>query len=373
MKRTIFTIVIVVGILALIGWILINNKKENQAKTDIVAKGTGAVIVRTATVSKSPLNLDFSANGNFAAWQDLSLLAENSGRITQILVDEGAHVNKGQVLARIDDKYLSLALQTAKDNLSKLKTDQQRYESSFKTGGVTKAQLDEINLNVRNAENQFQEAQRRLADSYVKAPIAGIINKRNIEVGAYVSPGTALFDIVDVSRLKLLVNANELQVVNLKLGDQVKITSTVFPDNVFSGKISFIAAKSDNTLNYPVEIRVENSSNQQLKAGMYGTATFELPKQEPTIIIPRGAFVGSVSSNEVFILENGNTAKLRKVTAGRNLGEQVEILSGLKEGEVIITSGQINLVDGTEVKPQALDSTKQHKVSNQVADSTNKN
>jgi membrane fusion protein, multidrug efflux system len=352
MKRIIITVVVVIGAATLIGWILNNNKKENQAKTDIVAKGTGAVIVRTTTASKSPINLDFSSNGNFAAWQDLALVAENSGRITRILVDEGSHVNRGQVLARIDDEYLSLELQSASDELSKLKTDQQRYESSFKTGGVTKAQLDDINLDVRNAENKVQQAKRRLADSYIKAPISGIINKRSIEVGTYVSPGTALFDIVDVSRLKLLVNANESRVVNLKVGDQVKITTSVFPDKAFSGAISFIAAKADNTLNYPVEIRVENSSSQSLKAGMYGTAVFDLPEQQPTIVIPRGAFVGSVSSNEIFVLENGKTAKLKKVTSGRILGEQVEILDGLKEGETVITSGQINLVDGTEVNPQ---------------------
>lgn len=353
MKRIISTLLIVLGALAIIAWVLNNNKKENQAKTDIVAKGTGAVVVRTTTASKSAINLDFSSNGNFAAWQDLSLLAENSGRVTQILVDEGSHVSRGQLLTRIDDEYLNLDLEAAEDALSKLKTDQQRYESSFKTGGVTKAQLDEINLNVRNAENKVQQAKRRLADAYIKAPISGIVNKRNIEVGTYVSPGTALFDIVDVSRLKLLVNANESQVVNLKVGDPVSITTTVFPDKKFSGKISFIAAKADNTLNYPVEIQVENSSTQQLKAGMYATATFDLPEQQPTIVIPRSAFVGSVSSNEIFVLQNGNTARLRKVTAGRILGEQVEIIDGLKEGETVITSGQINLVDGTEVKPQA--------------------
>lgn len=353
MKRIIFTLLIVLGVLAIIAWVLNNNKKENQAKTDIVAKGTGAVVVRTTTAAKSAINLDFSANGNFTAWQDLSLLAENSGRVTRILVDEGSHVSRGQILARIDDEYLNLDLEAAEDALSKLKTDQQRYESSFKTGGVTRAQLDEINLNVRNAENKVQQAKRRLADAYIKAPISGIINKRNIEVGTYVSPGTQIFDIVDVSQLKLLVNANESQVVNLKLGDQVSITTTVFPDKKFNGRISFIAAKADNTLNYPVEIQVENSSAQSLKAGMYATATFDLPEQQPTIIIPRGAFVGSVSSNEIFILQNGNTARLRKVTAGRILGEQVEIIEGLKEGETVITSGQINLVDGTEVKPQA--------------------
>lgn len=352
MKKIIITIVIVIGVAVLIGVVLTNNKKENQEKTDIISRGSGAVFVRTTTVEKAPINLNFTANGNFAAWQDLSLLAENNGRVTRILVEEGARVNKGQVLARIDDEYLTLELKTAEDELAKLRTDQKRYESSFATGGVTQAQLDDINLSLRNAENRVQQAKRRLEDAYVKAPFAGIINKRNIELGTYVSPGTAIFDIVDVSRLKLLVNANEFQVVNLHVGQTVKIKTSVFPNSEFTGKISFIAAKADNTLNYPVEIQVNNSSSQTLKAGMYGTALFELPEEAPNIVIPRTAFVGSVSTNEVYVLENDSIARIRKVTAGRILGERVEILDGLQEKETIIISGQVNLVDGIEVKPQ---------------------
>jgi multidrug efflux pump subunit AcrA (membrane-fusion protein) len=83
---------------------------------------------------------------------------------------------------------------------------------------------------------------------------------------------------------------------------------------------------------------------------MYGTAIFRAPKQAPAILIPRTSFVGSVSSNQVFVLDkSNNTSKLRTVVAGRILGENVEILDGLKEGESVITSGQINLTDGTAV------------------------
>ena len=79
---------------------------------------------------------------------------------------------------------------------------------------------------------------------------------------------------------------------------------------------------------------------------MYGTAVFEFPSQAASITVPRTAFIGSVSSNKVYILEGGNVAKERKVIAGRVVGSQVEILKGLKEGEIVITSGQINLIDG---------------------------
>ncbi len=176
------------------------------------------------------------------------------------------------------------------------------------------------------------------------------MNKKLIEVGAYVAPGTQLFELVDISKLKLKVNVNENQVANIKIGDKVNIKSNVFPDDKFAGKISFIAAKADGSLNFPIEIDVTNNVKSSLKAGMYGTAVFEFPKQAATILVPRTAFVGSVSSNQIFILDKAkNVAKIRKVVAGRILGDQVEIISGLTEGETVITSGQINLVDGTEV------------------------
>ena len=176
------------------------------------------------------------------------------------------------------------------------------------------------------------------------------MNKKYIETGAFVTAqGTQLFELVDVSKLKLKVNVNEGQVANLKAGETVQIKSNVFPSDNFSGKITFIAPKADETLNFPIEIEVDNNHKNTIKAGMYGTAIFKFPAQAATITIPRGSFVGSVSSNEVFVLGEGNTAKQRKVVAGRIIGDQVEILDGLKEGETVIISGQINLVDGSPV------------------------
>lgn len=350
MKRVIITIIVVAGSLALIGWILSKNKAENEAKAAVVAETGGAIVVKAATVSEQPIVLDFSANGNFAANQDLMLLSEVSGRVTRILVKEGARISRGQVLAHVDPEILSLDKQAAEDALQKLKTDHERYKSSYETGGVTKAQLDEIELQLRNAEVRLQQANRRVQDANIKAPISGVINRRVIEVGAYLSPGTELFEIVDLSQLKLKVTANESQVVNLKTGDKVTITSSVFPGKEFDGTISFIAAKADNTLNYPLEILVGNTSDSELRAGMYGTAHFQFPQQAPAILIPRGSFVGGVNSNQVYVLAADSTAEIRDVVAGRIFGEQVEILRGLEENETVITSGQINLVDGTKVE-----------------------
>jgi RND family efflux transporter MFP subunit len=293
--------------------------------------------------------MDLSANGNFAPVQQLNFAAENSGRVTQVLVDEGAYVRKGQTLAVIKTDVLNIDLETAQASYQNAQKEKQRYENAFQTGGVTQQQLDQAILSLQNAEARVAQARIRVSDANIKSSINGIVNKRYIEPGAVVNPGSQLFELVDVTRLKLAVTVNETQVAHLKTGDKVTVKASVFPDKTYTGTVSFVAPKADASLNFPVEIEVASNPGNLLKAGMFGTAIFSLPHTAPVILIPRSAFVGSVSGNQVFVVENGTTARSRNVISGRVLGDKVEILQGLNEGETIITSGQINLADGSRI------------------------
>ena len=347
--RTILTVVIIIVSVALIGWVLNNNKKENAAKTAIVAQDNGDVAVRISAVQKQVLALDFTANGNFMPGQQLNFSAENSGRVTQVLVDEGSHVSKGQTLAIIKTDQLNVDLESAQANYRNALKDKERYENAFKTGGVTQQQLDQSNLALSNAEARVAQAKIKVGDAYIRASINGVVNKRYIEPGAVVAPGTQLFELVDISKLKLQVTVNEGQVANLKVGDKVQIKASVFPDKDFTGTISFIAAKADNTLSFPIEIELAANPGSQVKAGMYGTAIFNFPSQAAAVLVPRSAFIGSVSSNQVFVVKGDSTASLRTVIAGRVIDDKVEVLKGLNEGETVITSGQINLAEGSRI------------------------
>ena len=350
MKKIITTVLVIAVLGGTIGYVLTNNKKSNEAKQEAVAAGEGAVAVKAETVAKQAYSLDFTANGNLIAAQDLKLMSEANGRIISINVKEGDRVTKGQTLATIESTYASIDLANAQEALAKYKSDQKRLEASFKTGGVTSSQVDENNLAVKNAENMVSQAKKRLSDNTIKAPISGVINKKYIEVGSFVGAGASpLFDIVDVSQLKMKLNANEKQVVQLQIGTKVEVSVPVFPGEIFEGKVSFIAPKADQSLNYPIEVMLTNTKGSALKAGMYATAQFQFGEQLPIMAIPRTAFVGAIASNEVFVIEGGK-AILKKVTSGLSFGEMVEVLDGLKEGEVVVTSGQINLVNGTAVE-----------------------
>jgi len=351
MKKIIY-IVLGVGLVGATIVTLMNNKKQNEADTAIVAQENSSVAVRVATVATNPVEDNFIANGNFSPDQELEMAAERSGKVISILVKEGDRIVKGQTIAIIRGDVVNVEAETANANYQNALNDYNRFESAYKTGGVTKQQLDQARINMINAKSRLTQANINVGDTRVKAPFGGIINKKFIEVGAILSamPPTKMFEIVNTNSLKLKVNVSERQVAQLKIGSVVKVKASVFPDKEYTGKVTFIASKADTSLNFPIEVAVTNNPNNEIKAGMYGSVVFGAPegKQPELMTIPRSAFVGSVSSNQVYVVEK-DIAVMKKVVAGRVFGDKVEILSGLNNGDVVVTSGQINLSDSTKV------------------------
>lgn len=349
-KNIAIVLSLIVVLIVTIGWVLNKNKSENEQKSAIVNAGLGYVTVKTDKVLMQETEQSFSSNGNFAPIQELNFASENSGRVVKVYAEEGSVVKKGQTLAVIRTEQLEIDLQTASSNYQTALREKERFENAFKTGGVTKQQVDQVNLNLENAKAAVDRAKVRMNDATIRSSINGIVNKKMIEPGSVVSPGTPLFEIVNVSSLKLKVNVTELQVTSIQKGEEVIISSSVFPDKTFKGKISFIAPKSDNSLNFPVEIIIDNSAENLLKAGMYGTAVFNSGKKENLLMIPRNAFVGSVNSNEVFMVNSDSTVSLVKIKTGRIIGDMVEVLDGINEGSTTVVSGQINLQHNDKIR-----------------------
>ncbi|RZL46512.1 MAG: efflux RND transporter periplasmic adaptor subunit [Pedobacter sp.] len=348
MKKVIYIVIIVV-VLGLIGYKLSSNKEKNEAQTAIVAIKNNNVAVRAEIVDVKDLSMQYITNSTFTPNQEVKISADASGLVTRVLVEEGAVVKAGQTLAVINGNKQNVNVSNAQAVYQNAQVEYSRFESAYKTGGVTKQQLDQIRLQLENAKNNLRSAQISASDLNIKAPFSGIINSRNIEPGLYVNPGKELFEIVDVSSLKLKVNVDEKNIGSIKLGQNVKVTSQVLSDKTFEGKITFIAAKADASLNFPVELEIKNNNAKDLKAGMYGTAYFGSDQKVNALVVSRNVFVGSVSSGQIFAIKDGK-AVLTKVTTGRNFGDYIEIISGLEKGTQVVTSGQINLSDGTTVE-----------------------
>lgn len=349
MKKALIYIIVAAALIGLFVYKITNNKKEQTAQVAEVAKQVEKINVNVITATRADVNTDYSANGTFIPKAETNLSSEIAGRVTSVLVKEGSRVGAGQVVAVIKKDAIEVDMTQAQNNLQNAIIDNQRYENAFKTGGVTKQQVDNSRLQLKNAQAAVRAQGVRVNDATVRAGISGTINKKMAEPGMVVSPGTPMFEIVNINSLKLSVLVDESQVGRIQIGQTVKINVNALPEDSFAGKISFIAPKSDASLNFPVEIEITN--NGSLKAGMYATAIFKTNHGAETqniLTIPAEAFVNGVSSGQIFIVENG-AAKLIKVTIGKVYGDKVQVLSGLNGGEQVITSGQINLDNGSKI------------------------
>lgn len=344
--KKIIPIVIIVLIIAGIAFTLYNSKQNMNVQAEEAMKTSEFIPVSTEVVGKAILNVGFTANGTFEANQELNLQSEASGKVIKIVKRKGDFVKAGQLIAQLDDELLQSELAIAQVSFEQTKRDLERYRNLSGTEAITKRQLEDIQNGSKNAQAQLDMIKKRISYAKITAPISGYINDDHIEIGTLVAPGMALVDIVNTQPLKLKVNLSESEIAQVTVGDEVTISAGVFPDKEYKGTISFTASKGDASLRYEVEISLEGET-ENIKPGMYGYATFHYERQE-AILINRRALVSGLKNPQVFVVEDGK-ARIKLIKIASIGQDQLVLLDGLKEGEKLITTGLINLKDGTAV------------------------
>lgn len=347
MKR-ITIILIILGVVGLVAFRLISNKQKINANNQ-VKEGQVKVAVNIAKAENRLSENNLTMVGTVNPEQVIDIKSEVAGKVTSLNIELGDHVKKGQVLAHIDNTIRALGVDNAQQALADAKTNLERYTNLYNGGAATKAQLEQYQMAYENAQNQLTQARKELSNTTITAPISGIVTNKMIESGAFVNVAMPIATVVDVSELKVNLKVPEKDVYLLKEGDTVIISTSVFPGELFEGKITFVSPKGDEAHNYPVEVSLKNRSDKQLKAGTYVDVAFNEKGNVPTLQIPREALTGSIQDAKVFVVGDNNIARLRPITVGKDNGSWLEVRSGLKEGDRVVTTGQINLTDSTEV------------------------
>jgi RND family efflux transporter MFP subunit len=321
---------------------IINIQKSNSG----IATEINVNVVEVKEMSSGrTLNL----TGTLSPVTELNIAAQAQGQITSLNVELGQFKQKGSVVATIDNRLKQLALQTAKVSEAKLKRDLERYDNLYKGGTATEQQLDDAKNAYENAKIQLEQTEKQLSDATVIAPISGIITQKQVEQGDFINIGNTIANIVDISKLKIKLNVSESNVYLLNKGDFAKVTTEIYPGNVFNGHISYINAKGDDTHNYQVEIEMPNSDKYPLKAGTFVNVEIAVPGKSTALFVPREALQGSWQDAHVYVADNGK-AVLKKIEVGTGNDQYLQVLSGLRKGEKIVVTGQINLTNGKEIK-----------------------
>lgn len=346
-QRKLITITAFAIIILLSVGLLLNNRSKNiaKAKKNVVLT-TFPVYVSKVAFEDVDLSLEYV--GTVLPNAEVSIASETNGKVVSVNANLGDFVSKGAVLVKLDDRIKQANFATAKANYEKVKKDLERYEKLYAEKSISENQLDQIRFQFTNAEAQYNIAAKQLEETKIVAPFSGFITAKMVEVGQVISPGTPLMSLIDINQVRIRIQVPEKDILKLKTGDEVEIYSDLLPNEKFIGKIQHIGFKADDAKTYPVEVLVRNPKNI-LKAGMFVRAKIPSAIRTRTLLIPREALVGSSLEPKVFVVEN-NIAKLRQVVIGNEFGKKLEVLQGLREGELVVVEGLINLKDGTTVE-----------------------
>jgi RND family efflux transporter MFP subunit len=346
MKTKIFLALSLVVILSVIIAILFNNR----AASNKAVKNDAFVFfpVNVTQVSKENLQEQLSFTGTINAYNDVTIISETQGKVTQVYAEVNDFKTAGSVLIQVDDELKKANLKLAEVNYNKAKKDLERFTKLNFNNTASDQQLENAQLAFQSAEAQHTIAKRQYNDTKITTPISGVITSRLVDVGNMVNNGMAVANVANISQMKVKINLSESDAFKVKIGDTVNVTTDVYPEYEYKGKIKSISDKSDDMHTYPVEIVINNNKKYPLKAGMFGRIEFTSKYSGNSIIIPREALIGSTRNPQVFVVNN-NIVSLRNIEIGISVGTKVQVSKGLEEGETIVVNGHNNLKDGYKV------------------------
>lgn len=363
-RRVRILLIIVIAILAVVAARVFMNIQAQKEEANRSGRKKVAVVAAAYPKRESIVPVVQFSGTLDPVWQ-ADVAAKVDGRIEQVLVSEGEHVAQGTPLAVLEttDTQADLlhaegAYLDAKTNFEKASVDVERYEKLYEAGAVSKEAADNYRFGLENARGKLDAARGALDAARSKAngtivttPRGGIVQKRYYQEGYYAKAGTPLFNVADISTLLAKIAIPEGYVSSIQVGGTVNFTIPAMDgadknaDGVIT-RISPVAAQPSRT--FEAEVAVDNHAGK-LFGGVYADASITAKPKEGALVVPLSAIVMRDDQRTVYVIEDG--VAVRKVIVTGYIGEnQVEVLSGISESDLVITGGQNKFREGSPVK-----------------------
>jgi RND family efflux transporter MFP subunit len=311
----------------------------------LLARGDVATVTRTDLVAGVPVS------GTLAPALDVRISAPMSELIDQVLVREGQPVAKGQVLARFRTGPLEAAAKGAQAQLKMAASDYERQKNLFKEGAVSQREVESAEAAWRLAQANEVQATKHWEDTDVRAPIAGVISVRSVEAGDRPGDGDPMFRLVNTTELEFEATVPSEFVPRIHVGSPVRLTVTGFAAGGVEGRVARInAAVDEATRQVKVYVRVPNPGGR-LVGGLYSSGSIVTQESRATLAAPSASVRADATGSFAMVIENGRLAR-HEVRPGLKdeSRDLVEILSGLKSGDVVVTGPIEGLVPGQPVQ-----------------------
>ncbi|TNE79855.1 MAG: efflux RND transporter periplasmic adaptor subunit [Bacteroidetes bacterium] len=346
LKKVLY-VIIPLAIIAIVVIKLKNNKEITQSKVYQYDKEQ-AINVQVDTLKLENVNAEFSYSGTFEPNKETKISAELQGKINTILVDVGSVVSKGQTLIQLNNSLLKLQLQTIEVQIEGLEADVNRYTILAEADAIQGVQLEKAELGLKSAKVQKATLLEQISKTTIRAPYSGVVTAKLSEEGAFAAPGVPLLQITEITTLKFTVNVPEKDLSQFKLNQSYSLTADAYSEILLTGKTTMIGSKANMGSSFPVQFMVNNTSDLKIKSGMFGKVLLKSEMSGKGIVISSSAIQGTENQPQVYVVKNGK-AILQKITISKKIQNKAFVSNGLKEGDVIVTNGFINLFDGANV------------------------
>ena len=315
--------------------------------------------VEVAKVRAVALQDDAQAVGTLKSRQSVMLRPEVAGRVSQIAFADGARVRKGQLLVQLDDVLQRAELSQAQAQVSIARANLKRNQELLAEKFVAPRVVEESQASLQVAEAQLALAQARLGRMRIVAPFDGTVGIRNVNLGDYVKDGADLVNLEDSSSLYVDFRVPERFQGKLATGQVVKVELDALPGQVFQAKVQALDPLVDaNGRSVAVRAVLPGVGSSPLRAGMFARTTTVFSVSDAALVVPEEAIVPQGGKQFVFALDAQGEGDAKKLTSrkvevklGARNNSQVQLISGVAEGDTVVVAGQQRLQkDGTEVR-----------------------
>lgn len=290
--------------------------------------------------------------GTVAANEFVEIKAETDGIIEEVLFEDGQHVQKGDLLLRLEESKLAATLAEAEANFNLSKANHERAKQLFEDNLISKQEFDQTASSFSFNQATVELRKRQLTDTAILAPFKGVLGAREVSPGQVISRNTSLTWLVDDDPVKVEFEVPERFLGQLKIGQAIDVKVAAFVGRQFSGEVFFIAPYIDPTTRTSlVKARIPNPKHE-LKAGMFANLELTLQVRENSVVIPEVALNRVLDGERatVWVIDSNRVAEEREVALGFRMPGKVEVLTGLQGGEDIVVEGVQKLMTGVKVK-----------------------
>lgn len=329
----------------------ISSKKEALEQDKAATTGPQKPLINTVTLKVVPSLMRDKINlpGQIEPWTSLNLMAKVRGSITEILVTEGNHVKKGDILARIEDNDYKITLTRAQAAYTLAKADYERDKKVHSKGAIPTAQLEAKQTAMQTAAADLENAKLQLSRCTITAPISGIVNRIDAEIGLLMSVGDPIADILKIDKVKAVVNIPESDIAAVRSIENVDLTIKALDAMVVAGKLHFLSSAPDSLArSYRMELEIDNSDNLILP-GMFVRALIVKKEVNNALAVPFYSIITKNDTHSLYVERNGVVEKHR-VELGIMEHWMVQVVNGLQAGDNVIIEGQRDVEDGQKIK-----------------------